>query len=117
MAIKLIMPFVDPVTKSKVSFNQDPVKMGVFTPENVLSSIGWGGSADFEYDHEKYWPSFVKMCRDRRKQNLERWRVLGGKLGISEADYKKEGAVGEVLKVVEDPLPVTQTEENKAAES
>ena len=115
MFLKLIMPFVDPVTKSKVSLNEDPVKKEVFTAENMINSIGWGGSANFVYEHDKYWPSFIGTCKERRKHNLERWRSLGGKLGIKESEYKTEGDQVQDVPVV--VLPETETETGGGAVS
>jgi hypothetical protein len=42
----------------------------------------------FEYKHETYWPALVEMCDKRRKQELERWRELGGTVGLKEWDVK-----------------------------
>lgn len=49
----------------------------------------WGGDQDFEYNHEKYWSSLVEMCAERSNTWMESWQKLGGKVGISEWDYKK----------------------------
>ena len=44
----------------------------------------------FEYKHETYWPALVAMCDERRKQQMERWRELGGTVGLKEWDVKSE---------------------------
>ena len=42
----------------------------------------------FQYKHETYWPALVKMCNERRQQQMERWRKLGGTVGLKEWDMK-----------------------------
>ena len=42
----------------------------------------------FEYKHDKYWPALVSMCEERRKQQMEKWRELGGTVGLKEWDVK-----------------------------
>ncbi len=53
-----------------------------------MTASGWGGSQEFEYVHEKYWPALVALCDAERKARMDRWRVLGGKVGLSEWDIK-----------------------------
>jgi hypothetical protein len=84
---KLIMPFVDPVTRVKVRFNPDVVGEGLFTKDNLMTQW-WGGDRDFEWDHDQYWPALVKMCSERRKEQMERWKKLGAKIGLDEWDIK-----------------------------
>ncbi|KAF8349173.1 CRAL-TRIO domain-containing protein, partial [Amanita rubescens] len=84
---KIIMPFVDPVTREKVKFNPEVTKDGYFTPEMLMNG-SWDGACDFEYEHEKYWPALVSLCEERKKAWLQRWRALGGTIGIKEWDYK-----------------------------
>jgi len=81
------MPFVDPVTRDKVKFNPNVIEEGYFTPDMVMKEW-WGGEQDFEYVHEKYWPHLVEMCEERAKEQMKSWRELGGKVGISEWQYK-----------------------------
>lgn len=88
---KIIMPFVDPVTSEKVKFNPEVTKDGYFTPEMLLSGT-WEGACDFEYEHEKYWPALVSLCEERKKTWIQKWRALGGTVGIKEWEYKREGA-------------------------
>lgn len=87
---KLIMPFVDPVTREKIKFNPEVVKEGYFTPEMLMSGT-WEGECDFEYEHEKYWPALVTLCEDRKRAWLQRWRALGATVGIEEWEYKRDG--------------------------
>ncbi|KAI0077866.1 CRAL/TRIO domain-containing protein [Panus rudis PR-1116 ss-1] len=83
---KLITPFVDPVTRVKMRFNPQVVEEGIFKPDGVWKEFG--GEIDFVYDHDKYWNALVKMCEERKKTYLERWRKLGGKIGIKEWDVR-----------------------------
>jgi len=82
------MPFVDPVTREKVKFNPDIIEEGIF-PADMVMKEGWGGSQDFEYVHEKYWPDFVELCESRAKNWMKVWRELGGKVGTREWEYKQ----------------------------
>ncbi|EJD06551.1 CRAL/TRIO domain-containing protein [Fomitiporia mediterranea MF3/22] len=84
---KLIMPFVDPLTRNKVKFNPCVFDDGYFTRDQVMKQW-WDGEREFEYVHEKYWPVLVEMCEERRKKQFQRWRKLGAKVGISEWDMK-----------------------------
>lgn len=84
---KLIMPFVDPITRNKIKFNPRVVEDGYFTADQLMA-YGWGGSREFEYCHEKYWPELVRMSDERRAHIKTRWRELGGRVGTSEWDMK-----------------------------
>ncbi|KAF5382220.1 hypothetical protein D9615_004367 [Tricholomella constricta] len=111
---KLINPFIDPVSREKMKFNPEAVNDNLFTGD-MLMSEWWGGDQDFEYVHEKYWPALVGTCDSRRAAWLEKWRALGGKVGIKEWDYKNSEtapivATKEVVeseKVAEAPTPET----------
>ncbi|KIJ95784.1 hypothetical protein K443DRAFT_682763 [Laccaria amethystina LaAM-08-1] len=91
---KLIMPFVDPVTREKVKFNPEIIKDGLFAKDMVMSEW-WGGDRDFEYVHEKYWKELVGMCEERTRRWRTRWEELGAKVGISEWGYKQVAGVDE----------------------
>ena len=82
------MPFVDPVTRGKIKFNPDLVKDGFVLPEQLMTAAGWGGNQEFEYVHEKYWSTLVALCEAENRASMDRWRVLGGKIGLSEWDIK-----------------------------
>ncbi|KAF8656203.1 hypothetical protein AX16_002639 [Volvariella volvacea WC 439] len=84
---KLISPFIDPITRQKMRFNPNVVKDGVFSPDQVMS-LWWGGNQNFEYDHAKYWPALVQLTESRTKAWFEKWKELGGTVGIKEWDYK-----------------------------
>lgn len=84
---KIIMPFVDPVTRAKVKFNPDVVGEGLFTKNNLMTQW-WGGDREFEWDHEQYWPTLVKMCKERKEHQMARWSELGAKVGLEEWHIK-----------------------------
>lgn len=63
------------------------VKDGIFTPDQVMKEW-WGGDREFIYEHDKYWPELVKMCDERRAVQFDRWRKLGGTIGLKEWDIK-----------------------------
>jgi hypothetical protein len=86
--LKLVMPFVDPVTREKIKFNPDLINDGFVLPEQLMTASGWGGSQEFEYVHEKYWPALIALCDTERNARMDRWRALGGKVGLSEWDIK-----------------------------
>jgi hypothetical protein len=60
--LKIIMPFVDPITREKIKFNHDIFEEGIFHPDMVMEKW-WGGSQDFDYVHEKclILSSYVKV--------------------------------------------------------
>lgn len=84
---KIITPFIDPVTREKLKFNED---MRQYVPSEQLWSTDWNGDMDFEYDHETYWPALNKLCKDKREDKLARWKAAGSIIGESE-DYLTGG--------------------------
>ncbi|KAG6041586.1 hypothetical protein E4U41_003323 [Claviceps citrina] len=84
---KIIKPFMHPVTREKLKFNED---MRQFVPAEQLWSTDWNGDMDFDYDHSVYWPALNEMCRLRREQRMARWTAAGSLIGESE-DYLAGG--------------------------
>jgi hypothetical protein len=78
--LKLISPFIDPVTKSKIKYNEPLVD---HVPASQLMAAS-GGEVDFKYDHSIYWPALDKMAAERRQQRRERWEKAGKLIGESE---------------------------------
>ncbi|KAF3077432.1 hypothetical protein CFAM422_000327, partial [Trichoderma lentiforme] len=78
---KIITPFIDPVTREKLKFNED---MKQYVPAEQLWSSDWNGDLDFEYDHETYWPALNDLCKQKREQKLTRWAAAGKAIGESE---------------------------------
>jgi CRAL/TRIO domain len=87
---RMISPFMDPVTRNKLKFNPNPIKDGIFAADELFKEGGWGGTRDFVWDHEKYWPAFVRMCDEIAEGQMARWRKLGAQVGCDEKDYKLE---------------------------
>ncbi|KAI6042522.1 CRAL TRIO domain-containing protein [Pisolithus marmoratus] len=106
---RLIMPLIDPVTRSKIIFNPVKNDQGLWRSADArdkgesndpnepnaklleldqLIHDGWGGTQMFTYDHATYWPVLVKMCNTRREDMTRMWRKLGGVVGIKEWDVK-----------------------------
>lgn len=78
--LKLISPFIDPVTKTKMRYNE-PLTDHV--PASQLMKNA-GGEVDFAYDHSVYWPALAKLAEDRRRERIERWEKAGKVVGESE---------------------------------
>ena len=83
---KLITPFIDPVTREKLKFNEE-MRIHV-PPEQLLTTRG--GNVEFEYDHAVYWPALNKLAEERRKEQEARWVKGGERVGELEA-YLKGG--------------------------
>lgn len=79
---KLITPFIDPLTREKLKFNED---MRQYVPEEQLWTE-FNGTLDFTYDHSVYWPALQKLCNERREEQRRRW-VAGGELIGEHEDY------------------------------
>ncbi|KAI0471119.1 CRAL/TRIO domain-containing protein [Xylariaceae sp. FL0804] len=85
---KLITPFIDPMTREKLKFNED---MAQYVPKEQLWTEFKGGQLEFEYDHSTYWPALQKLCAERHAESKRRWEAGGKQIGESE-DYLKGGA-------------------------
>ena len=103
---KMLNPFIDPVTREKLKFNPNCVKEGHFE-SNMLVKKNWGGGRTIEYVHEKYWPALLKLAGETREKHKERWRKLGGKIGVKEWDYKVEVPAGEVEEKGEEKIELS----------
>ncbi|KAL2075648.1 hypothetical protein VTL71DRAFT_591 [Oculimacula yallundae] len=84
---KLITPFIDPLTRQKLKFNDD---MRQHVPPQQLWNE-FHGDLEFEYDHEVYWPTLMKLCDEKHKEQQERW-VKGGKHYGESESYIKGGS-------------------------
>jgi hypothetical protein len=78
--LKLVNPFIDPITKSKIKTNE-PLPNHVPASQLMKSS---GGDVDFKYDHSVYWPALEKLVNERRQQRKERWETAGKIIGENE---------------------------------
>ncbi|KAE9986866.1 hypothetical protein EG328_004585 [Venturia inaequalis] len=77
---KFVSPFIDPITKSKMKFNE-PLTGHIPAPQLHKN---YGGEVDFEYQHDVYWPALNRLCEERRKAYRDRWVEAGEKVGVSE---------------------------------
>lgn len=84
---KLITPFIDPITREKLKFNEDLRQHVPVT--QLIKSLG--GEVDFEYDHSVYWPALNKLAEQKRKEYREKW-IQGGKLIGEHENYLKGGS-------------------------
>lgn len=84
---KLINPFMDPLTKEKIKFDEDMRKL--VSPEQLIKS--YGGDVEFEYKHGDYWKAFNEMAERRSGERWERWIRAGKNVGESE-NYLRGGS-------------------------
>ena len=77
MFFKVISPFIDPVTREKMIFNDDLRK---HIPPTQLDSE-YGGDVEFKYDHDVYWPMLTKLCDERKADYKQRWLDAGKAIG------------------------------------
>lgn len=78
--LKLVGPFIDPVTKTKIRYNE-PLPDHI-PAEQLMKNAG--GECEFEYDHATYWPALDALATKRRKEMTERWEKAGKHIGESE---------------------------------
>ncbi|PTU25578.1 hypothetical protein P175DRAFT_0529136 [Aspergillus ochraceoroseus IBT 24754] len=83
---KLITPFIDPLTREKLKFNDNLTKH--VPPTQLMKSVG--GEVDFQYDHSIYWPALTKLSEERRRTYKLRWIEGGKRIGEYE-NYLKTG--------------------------
>ena len=83
---KLITPFIDPLTRGKIKFNEDS---GLHVPREQLLKES-GGSVEFDYDHSQYWPALNRLCELKREAYHQRWLKGGKRIGEHES-YLKGG--------------------------
>lgn len=84
---KLITPFIDPLTREKIKFNEDS---GIHVPREQLLKES-GGHVEFEYDHEAYWPALNDLCELKREAAQARWEQGGKRIGEYEGYLKGAG--------------------------
>ena len=81
---KLITPFIDPLTREKIKFNEDS---GVHVPREQLLKES-GGLVEFEYNHDIYWPALNDLCEFKREAYRARWENGGKRVGEYEGYLK-----------------------------
>ncbi|GKT40988.1 CRAL-TRIO domain-containing protein [Colletotrichum spaethianum] len=77
---KLITPFIDPMTRDKLKFNED---MRQYVPEEQLWTEFSDGKLEFEYDHATYWPALNDMCKQKRDARTTRGVYFDSSLSTS----------------------------------
>lgn len=110
---KLITPFIDPVARAKMRFNPSVFEDNLFTTDMIMKDW-WGGDRNFEYVHEKYWPALLELCEKRRKLWREKWKQMGGKVGLKEWEYKG-GSNKEKVDMEKQEVTLEKTLENGEA--
>lgn len=78
--LKLVGPFIDPVTKTKMRYNEP---LPTHIPKTQLMKDA-GGDCDFKYEHDVYWPALAALAEKRRAERKERWEKAGKLIGESE---------------------------------
>lgn len=82
--LKLIHPFIDPMTREKLVFDQP---FPNYVPVDQLEKT-YGGNLDFVYKQDVYWPAMIKDAQDKREHYLKRFQKFGGVVGLSEDDLR-----------------------------
>lgn len=111
---KMISPFIDPVTREKMKFNEE---LKNYVPQAQLWNAYSGGELDFVYDHAAYWPAFAAETDRRRAAYRERWEMAGRRLGEYE-EYLRGGnhpSLQQVLGESEGANPVGDKDADLAA--
>lgn len=85
--LKLIHPFIDPLTREKLVFDEPFPK---YVPIEQLDKA-YGGYVDFTYDHGTYWPAMNKIADEKKAKYFERFQKFGGVVGLSEFDLRGDG--------------------------
>ena len=86
--MRLIDPFLDPVTRSKIAVNRQIIAEGYFTSDQVIK--GCGGEREFVWECDRYLDKLVEISGRMKEKRLAKWRELGGKIGLKEWDFKEE---------------------------
>ncbi|TVY68905.1 CRAL-TRIO domain-containing protein, partial [Lachnellula suecica] len=104
---KLITPFIDPLTREKLKFNEDMRQL--VPPQQLWKEFQ--GDLEFEYDHEAYWPALMKLCEEKHSEQRERWVKAGKHYGESEV-YMKGGDASSVGPASTEPINAEQGTED-----
>lgn len=84
--LKLINPFIDPMTKEKLIF-QEPCNK--YVPAEELDKE-FGGSVNFVYNHKTYWPNLCEIALSRHDAYFAKFEELGGGIGLSEYEIREQ---------------------------
>lgn len=83
--LKLINPFIDPMTKEKLIF-QKPWNDYIDVEELDKE---YGGKVNFVYNHKVYWPNMCKASLERHNAYYKKFEELGGEIGLSEYEIRE----------------------------
>ncbi|KAI4126880.1 MAG: hypothetical protein LQ347_004812 [Umbilicaria vellea] len=104
---KLITPFIDPMTREKLKFNED-LRKHVPSPQLLAA---FGGEVEFKYEHGVYWPALEKLAKERKTEQLGRWLQGGSRIGELEA-YLRGGNERSLAVVESEGLKTATNGEN-----
>lgn len=82
--LKIIHPFIDPLTREKLVFDQP---FPHYVPVSQLDK-DFGGKVDFKYDHAQYWHEMISMAEEKKRKYIKRFETFGSKVGLSEVDLR-----------------------------
>lgn len=82
--LKIIHPFIDPLTREKLVFDQP---FPEYVPSLQLDK-DFGGRVNFDYDHEKYWGDMVSAAEEKKRKCIKRFETFGSVVGLSEEDLR-----------------------------
>lgn len=85
---KVVGPFIDPYTRLKTIYDQ-PFEN--FVPREQLDKE-FNGLMDFVYTHDVYWKEMNSMAERRHAVYMKRFTDLGGEIGLSEYDLRREAS-------------------------
>lgn len=86
--MKLIDPFLDPITRSKIAVNRQLIAEGDITPDQLIKEMG--GERELVWDCDRYLNKLVEISGEMKDKRLNKWRQLGGAVGLREWDYKED---------------------------
>ncbi|KAG7195552.1 uncharacterized protein KQ657_003319 [Scheffersomyces spartinae] len=84
--LNLIYPFIDPLTRVKLVYDRP---FPEFVPAQQLD-YDFGGDVNFEYDHEKYWPTMIEIATKKKTHYMSRFEKFGKRIGLSEVDLRSD---------------------------
>ena len=70
--MKLIDPFLDPITRSKIAVNRQLVAEGDITPDQLTKEMG--GERELVWDCDRYLSKLVEISGKTKDKRLNKWR-------------------------------------------
>lgn len=84
LLVNVMWPFVDPNTKSKVSFDAKLADGHLAQAQMIPKDFG--GAANIAWDGNVHYRAVIEESIARRNARAQRWSQLGGVIGLSELD-------------------------------